>query len=527
MTTKYICTDCVEDENQYKTNIYKKFKKHVLDTHKDSEIKLTYLYNCNLCEYKTDDVTKYKRHTEKTKMHDNQPTLLCTICNKKFYTNNNLTEHIRTHSEEVYICSYPECKDKSFSTPNSLRNHVRIVHEEPDRIYTCEKCKIDFDTKSKYDYHYDKFHNEYKCFVCSQICSTKSNFQRHLRDVHNVKSYLCHFDDCEQNYYTRKELNQHIQEIHKSSEKLLFCDECTYYIDTQERLDSHKYYAHPDEKNTYPCIYEYCDYVGQHPSRTKRHVLTKHSMERPLKCQYCEATFKQNENLKNHEAIHRNELIYQCDICEYKTITQSRLTAHKYWHNPNYIYECNLCENKYSKNAHLLRHIDSVHKENGIKIRKKKEQEVADYLSSNNISFNREHYIDFKCVFEDDTCCRIDFNIIYNDVVFFLEVDEYQHDWYSQQCETRRMYSVFQSLSVEGNTLPIVFIRYNPDRYKVKSENVKICKQIRMKNILDFITTFKTTSLFSIKYMYYDLQDDKLDILTNPEYIEDVKEFII
>jgi hypothetical protein len=89
------------------------------------------------------------------------------------------------------------------------------------------------------------------------------------------------------------------------------------------------------------------------------------------------------------------------------------------------------------------------------------------------------------------------------------------------------MYSVFQSLSVEGNTLPIVFIRYNPDRYKVDSENIKICKQVRMKNILDFITTFKTESPFNIKYMYYDLQDDKLEILTNPEYIEDVKEFII
>ena len=156
MNFKYICTDCIEGDSQYKSNNYKKFKQHVLDEHKDSNIDLTYVYNCELfkngqsCDYKTDDKTKYKRHTKKTKMHGNQPTLQCTLCPKKFYTNHNLNEHIRTHSEEVCVCPHPDCKDKTFSTSNSLHHHIRDIHEEPNRIYICKECKLDFDTKSKY-----------------------------------------------------------------------------------------------------------------------------------------------------------------------------------------------------------------------------------------------------------------------------------------------------------------------------------------------------------------------------------------
>ena len=54
--------------------------------------------------------------------------------------------------------------------------------------------------------------------------------------------------------------------------------------------------------------------------------------------------------------------------------------------------------------------------------------------------------------------------------VIFLEVDEHQHKTHLISCELRRMMDVHQSLVMEGNTLPIAFLRYNPNSHKVDGE---------------------------------------------------------
>ena len=47
-----------------------------------------------------------------------------------------------------------------------------------------------------------------------------------------------------------------------------------------------------------------------------------------------------------------------------------------------------------------------------------------------------------------------------------LEVDEYQHDRYECACEQTRMLQIFQ----DAGGVPLVFIRYNPDRFKTNNE---------------------------------------------------------
>jgi DNA-directed RNA polymerase subunit RPC12/RpoP len=255
--------------------------------------------------------------------------------------------------------------------------------------------------------------------------------------------------------------------------------------------------------------------------------MVAHSNIRDFECDICGTSFKTKSSLDDHKATHNSESPYTCSLCESKFKTKKNLQRHVKWHTAERKHECTQCGIKYMTKSHLLRHVDANHKEEGIRIRKKKEHEIAEYLLSKDIPFVREDSIDFKCVFENDTYCRIDFKIVYDGTIFLLEIDEFQHDWYSQYCETRRMYSVFQSLTVEGNNLPIVFIRYNPDRYKVDSELVKTPKSIRMHELVEFIQTFKPSNQFNIKYMFYNVDNSVLKVLNDSEYNEEVKQFVL
>ena len=59
---------------------------------------------------------------------------------------------------------------------------------------------------------------------------------------------------------------------------------------------------------------------------------------------------------------------------------------------------------------------------------------------------------------KDDDCCRI----------LVIEIDEHSHDDRDSSCEARRLSEQFIALQTAvgvGATVPILFLRYNPDAY--------------------------------------------------------------
>ena len=517
---------------EFETKVYKKFKSHVLKQHGDSNIILYYKYGCTegKCSHFTDDLSKYNRHMEKTGIHKNQKTFKCELCQESFYTQDNLNDHVKTHSDEKLECKYEGCNG-IFSTPNSLRNHVRVYHEEIDRVYTCKYCKENFFSKSKHDYHVQKDHKDYTCYLCCQnrICS--GNLRRHLINVHNIQLYSCNFPDCDVSFYKNEELNEHLKQVHKIQEKLVFCDECSYYIDTQERLDSHKYYVHPTEKKVYPCIYDHCDYVGKHPSKTKRHVQTQHSLERPFFCNECDATFKQKECLKQHLSIHSNEKKFHCDKCIYKTITQSRLTSHKYWHDKVYKFQCHLCPDKiYPRFASLERHYNDSHSPDLVAhVKKKKEYQVFSFLKEKGIDIQPNYTVNLMKFF-NEPCLFVDFYFEYNDIFYLLEVDEEMHSRYGVECDSNRMHKICNYLFLINEQRPVVFLRYNPDNFNLDGKRHTkdtYLRQDRMNELYEFITTYKTANPYSIKYFFYNSVDGTTTITEHPEYNQHMKHYII
>ena len=188
------------------------------------------------------------------------------------------------------------------------------------------------------------------------------------------------------------------------------------------------------------------------------------------------------------------------------------------------------------KNRSSLKYHKVTHTSEYQILQKKEELRIDAFLKENNILFKREHYIDFYCMNDTKTKkgAYIDFVIIENNRIIFLEIDEDQHRFgdYSISCDMKRMTTIVESLALDGNTMPTTFIRYNPNSYRINNKTVKKPKEDRQKILLDTINEICLSTErkpLNIIYMYYDVyisenDDIKLIIHDSEDYNNTIKE---
>ena len=103
--------------------------------------------------------------------------------------------------------------------------------------------------------------------------------------------------------------------------------------------------------------------------------------------------------------------------------------------------------------------------------------------------------------------------------IVVLECDEDQHSSRPCLCEQTRMINITQSFG-----LPVIFLRYNPDRFKNKNNRKsKILKSSRHKLLLEWLKhTFKmkpknSEEFLRVIYMFYDRFDkSNFEVLNIP-----------
>jgi len=199
-------------------------------------------------------------------------------------------------------------------------------------------------------------------------------------------------------------------------------------------------------------------------------------------------------------------------------------------------FKCDKCDKAFAYNKDLKRHIFIHHTREGQARGKREEQRIFRALTKAKILFKREHRIDFSCFKSDSTtsCARIDFLIILAGTIIMLEVDEEQHRFYKGgiSCDMKRMGHIMTGLVIDGNKLPVLFIRYNPHSFKIDDKKQKgLPKKEREQILIQFIKDYKSTGVpLDIAYMYYDYEtngDDVNLVVTNSdEYHPQMKECI-
>jgi len=143
---------------------------------------------------------------------------------------------------------------------------------------------------------------------------------------------------------------------------------------------------------------------------------------------------------------------------------------------------------------------------------KKKEEFVRKLLTS---EIDLQEYViqEWQDSIIDPTCTKRRPDFVYHcgNHIVIVEVDEDQHRSYSN-CgstreeklagENRRMFEIFQIF--QG--LPVVFIRYNPDGFRVNQKTMKVSDRIRHQTLVQWVK--KCLREFQpglwVKYLYYD-----------------------
>lgn len=328
------------------------------------------------------------------------------------------------------------------------------------------------------------------CPECDNSYTRKDHLKGHMRTHTGDRPYKC--QECDSTFAYNYVLKNHVRS--HTGERPYKCTECDKSFHLRQHLDGH---------------------------------IRVHTGERPFKCDDCDATFTIRANLTNHMRIHTGEKPYKCTECEAAFTQQGALKGHMRIHTGERPFKCTDCEATFTHKHTLKRHLET-HTQEYIARRKVEESKIEKLFSEKYPeTFVREYRTEHACLTGTNNHSRIDFLFPnYGKFHVAVEVDEYQHAYYSQICETSRMNNIVSAWCLSGNSVPVIFIRYNPHGFKVdgKTKRTQMAERHRkLIQLLDRIKTMEPVSDVQVFYMFYDCEAEIPTVLSDPDYHDAVK----
>lgn len=98
-----------------------------------------------------------------------------------------------------------------------------------------------------------------------------------------------------------------------------------------------------------------------------------------------------------------------------------------------------------------------------------------------------------------------------------LECDERQHAGYTPECEVVRMLDVQAALSAEDASRKLLWVRFNPDAFRVDGVLGKVLVRDRLAALVRFIESYVPTLPMEIAYLYYDTREARPVVVADGE----------
>ncbi len=323
---KFICPIC---EKEYASTAY-------LDYHLKSCQDGKYDFNCNQCDYKTN--------------------------NKRYFST-----HHQVHSSVKHEC--PVCQHK-LSTEADLKRHQRSMHSNipPTKNYACDLCDSSFTNLTALKNHTKTHTNnegiEVKCRHCEYKTWRKAEMKKHeLTHFPEKRDLKFKCESCDYKTWTRKRLTRHLN-VH-STLRLVKCNDCPKTFKYKDQLRSHQKFAHLGAAKDFKCLEIGCKKLFSTNFQLLRHTETHANLEKIHTCPVCAMGFPLKTGLKSHIKVHRSPTKwFDCNQCDKRFRNDPHLRRHMKLHQietSQKEFECKVCGSSFREKYNLTRHEKSVH----------------------------------------------------------------------------------------------------------------------------------------------------------------------
>ena len=195
-------------------------------------------------------------------VHENVLAYQCDVCSTKFGYLSSLKHHMLTlhntrlpsrqkarpkiHSVTKKDVECDKC-NKYFYSDQNLRDHVKFVHENVT-AYQCDVCDVKFGFKLLLDRHTEILHSDdglakerekIECNECDNVFFLSQTFEDHFLYVHNrVMSHQC--PTCSERFGYLKSLTKHLNTgKHEREPKQFKCNRCEKMFAHGQNLNDH------------------------------------------------------------------------------------------------------------------------------------------------------------------------------------------------------------------------------------------------------------------------------------------------
>uniref|UniRef100_A0A3B4A6Y7 C2H2-type domain-containing protein n=1 Tax=Periophthalmus magnuspinnatus TaxID=409849 RepID=A0A3B4A6Y7_9GOBI len=276
-----------------------------------------------------------EKHWSHMRSHTEERPYKCAICHKGFKHRANLYWHKKMHTG-VKPFSCPVCY-KTFLRATNLRLHLathekegQIQSKEMSKPFSCRVCGAEFTKKLSLSYH-ERTHKIKRAFYCS-VCKRGFN-TRHTYDLHCRK----HFDN------PAEVQTEYLNATQSSSSK-------------PDTLRAHLQYHKRVKPRPFSC--KECGVNFAEQEWLDRHMEI-HNVDRPFCCEICKKRFSKQSIYNSHVRIHTGERPYKCTVCKKKFKHRSNLRFHVRTHTGEKPFSCPICYKRFTRNANVKRHIAS------------------------------------------------------------------------------------------------------------------------------------------------------------------------
>ena len=220
-----------------KVFLYKRtsdYKRHIKYHRKQKD------HECQICGKLFLEKGKMEQHV---KLHTTPKPKICEKCGKGFPTTTSLTLHLRhMHTENRDLVQCSKCA-KMYKSKSSLRYHMQAVHESNGNVsFSCSLCDKSFKVERNLTIHKQthKKTKDFKCNTCDAFFKRSSDLLNHQR--RHTKAYTLFCKTCNKGFYEKRKLKEH-ENIHTGFKpyQCSVCDfRCAFKCNLPKHMKIHK-----------------------------------------------------------------------------------------------------------------------------------------------------------------------------------------------------------------------------------------------------------------------------------------------